>query len=151
MAVEPSVPRWVQVSVGLLLLPITDFCLAASAMPVIRPPEKNPTSAVTLGSVMVLLSFWCVDKAVRLILGWRTHGGLMGPNALRVIGVFFLLVPLAGFITGHYARLGLLAVLQALAYVSVFFSLFALARTRSQADAQATVQADGPASGGPEA
>jgi len=150
MAVEPSVPRWVQVLAGLLLLPIAVFCLAASAMPVIRPPEKNPTLAVTLGSVMVALSFWCIDKAVRLILGWRTHGGLMGPNALRVIGVFFLLVPLAGFFTGHYARLGLLAVLQALAYVSVFFSLFALARARSQADAQATVQADGPASGGPE-
>jgi hypothetical protein len=74
----------------------------------------------------------------------------MGPNALRVIGVFFLLLPLAGFFTGHYARLGLLAVLQALAYVSVFFSLFALARTRSQAHAQATVQTDGAASGGPE-
>jgi hypothetical protein len=148
---EPSVPRWLQISIGLLLLPVTALCLIGAVLLVVKPPEKNPLLAVTIGSLMVLLSFWGLEKAVRLILGWRSRGGLMGPFALRVVGVFFLLLPLAGFFTDHYARYGLLAVIQAVGYVFTFFALLALARTRDKTYAQQGTHDDGPAPAGPAA
>lgn len=139
---EPTVPRWIQIPVGLLMLPFMLLCLAGSAMFAVSPPAKHRALAIAIGLLMVLVCFWCIGKAVCLIFGWHTRGGLMGPMALRIVGVFFLLLPLAGFFTGYYSRWGLLGILQALAYVSIFFGLFSLARSRSHPEAQHGAQPD---------
>jgi hypothetical protein len=81
---------------------------------------------------MIFVSLWGIEKSVRLILGWHTHGGLIGPTALRIVGVFFLLLPTGGVFTGYYAHFGLLAVAQAIGYVILCFVLFRMARGRSQ-------------------
>ena len=145
---EMSVPRWIQVPVGLLRLPFALICLAGSVILIMSPPAKNPPVAIAFGSVMVLMSLWGVEEVARLVFGWRTQGGLMAPMSLRLIGVFFLLLPLIGFCTGHNGRVGLVGILQAIAYVSISVGLFTLASKTRGAGAQQAVQRDGPASGG---
>lgn len=130
---EPNaLPRWVQIPFGLFLLPITLLCLGGSGMVVINPPDKNPLFAIIVGSVMIIVSFWGIEKSIRLIFTWKTQDGLIGPIALRIIGVFFLLIPIAGFFTGYYIQHGFVAIVQAVANVLAAFGVFALARTRSK-------------------
>jgi hypothetical protein len=114
--------------------------VAGSITLIFDPPEKDPPLAIVLGSFMTLASCWGVAKGARLIFGWRTNGGLMGPVALRVIAVIYLILPVVGIFTQHYSRFGLVAVLQAIAYLLVFFGLLRMAKARSQQSAQQGAQ-----------
>jgi hypothetical protein len=132
-----GIPRWVQIPVGVLLLIILLFCLAGSVFLVIQPSEKNPPLAIIVGSIMVLVSLWGVEKSVRLIFDWRTHGGLMGPISLRIVATFFLVMPVIALVFGQLQKLGIVGYIQAIAYVFIAFNLFRLARARSVAQPRA--------------
>jgi uncharacterized membrane protein len=127
---EKEVPRWVQVLVGLVLALLTLFCGFASVTMLVVPNEKSPILTVVVGLILLLGSFWVLEKCFRLLTGRKNRGGLMTPNTLRVVSFFFLVFPAAGLFTGYYRKMGLIAIFQAVMYFSSFLGLRALARKR---------------------
>lgn len=128
-----GVPRWVEIPFGFFLLVVLFFCAIGSATLVVDPPDKNPPLAMAVGSIMVLLTLWGLEKSVRLISGRSTHGGLMGPISLYLCATFFLVMPIIALVSGHLQKQGVLVWLQAAAYPFIAFGLFRLARERSGA------------------
>jgi hypothetical protein len=59
----------------------------------------------------------------------------MSPTALRVIAICMLLLPIAGFFTGYYRKMGFVAVFQAVMYFFGFLGLLKLARKRETENA----------------
>ena len=84
-----GVPRWVEIPFGFFLLVMLFFCAIGSATLVVNPPDKNPPLAMAVGSIMVLLTLWGLEKSVRLISGRPSHGGLMGSISLYLCATFF--------------------------------------------------------------
>lgn len=144
---DGGVPRWVEIPFGLFLLVVLFFCAIGSATLVVAPPDKNPPLAMAVGSIMVLLTLWGVEKSVRLISGRPTHGGLMGPISLYFCAMFFLVMPVIALVSGHLQKQGILVWLQAVAYPFIAFGLFRLARERS--DTKLVAPGDVPKSGAP--
>jgi hypothetical protein len=56
----------------------------------------------------------------------------MSPTSLRFLAWFFLLLPVAGLFTGYFASHTLQAIIQTVAYVSIFFGLRELAGVRQR-------------------
>ena len=112
----------------------TVFTLAlgvASAMGLLfTRNEKAPVLAVVVGLVLLFICLWVLEKCLRFLPGRKEHGGLMSPATLRVISIFFLLLPFAGLFTGYYRKMGHVAVHQAVMYFFAFLGLRKLARRR---------------------
>jgi hypothetical protein len=117
---EKELPRWVRVPVGSALGLFTLFCGVASLSLLIVPNKQSPVLAVIIGLVLILGCLWVLEKCFRLITGRQNRGGLMSPNALRVVSIFLLMLPSAGLFTGYY-REGALAIFQAMMYFSPFW------------------------------
>ncbi len=96
-------------------------------------PEHDGLLIKVIGAAMLLLSLWCLEKALRLVVGIRREHGLLSPFALRVVAVAFLLMPVNGFFGDYYKQHGLLAVEQAVAYVFISAGLWEMARRRGRA------------------
>lgn len=129
-APEKSLPRWVQISVGLALSLFTLFCGFASLSLFLPWPGKKPVFGAALGIVLLLGCLWVLEKCFRLLTGRRNQGGLMAPKTLRAVSLLFLVLPIAGLFTGYYRRMGYFAIGQALQYFFIFLALRALARRR---------------------
>lgn len=127
---EKDLPRWIQVPAGLVLGSLTLLCGYASLVLLFGVNEKSPILAAVVGFVLLLGCLWVLEKCLRLLTGRKVRGGLLSPNALRVVSYFFLIFPVFGLFTGYYRRMGAVAVFQALMYLSSFFGLQALARRR---------------------
>lgn len=132
---DPSLPRVVQVLAGFALGGIVLLCLAGSLMMVFLPNEKAPIAAPIGGLVMSLAGFWVLVKCIRLIAGRKTHGGLITPRGLRLLGWFFLLLPIGGLFSGYFVTHTARALIQTAAYVGIFVGLRALASRRENNDA----------------
>ena len=59
-------------------------------------PEHDGLLIKVIGAAMLLLSLWCLEKALRLVVGIRREHGLLSLFALRVVAVAFLLMPVNG-------------------------------------------------------
>jgi len=129
---ELSLPRWLQVPLGVVLGLFMLLCLVGSATLIVAPSEKAPVLAPVLGVVLVVACLWVLEKCFRLLTGRRNKGGLLSPRWLRAVGWFFLLLPLAGVFTGYFRSHTLIAVVQTAAYVSLFFGLRSLASHREK-------------------
>jgi membrane associated rhomboid family serine protease len=128
---EPrELPRWVQVPAGLILGLFTLLCGLASGSLLVIPNKKAPVLAVIVGLILLLGCYWVLEKCFRLVSGRRKRGGLMSPNALRVVSFFLLILPIVGIFTGYYRDMGPVAIFQAVMYFSGFLGLRALARKR---------------------
>lgn len=127
---EKEAPRWIQVSIGLVLCSFTLFCGFASVVLLLDTKEQNPILAIVVGFFLLLGCLWVLEKCFRLLTGRKNGGGLMTPVALRVVSFFFLIVPVAGFFTGYYRKMGLVAIYQAVMYFFGFLGIRALARKR---------------------
>jgi hypothetical protein len=127
---EKELPRWVRIPVGLVLGLFTLLCGVASLSLLIVPNKQAPVLAVMIGLVLILGCLWVLEKCFRLITGRKNRGGLMSPNALRVVSIFLLILPIAGLFTGYYREMGALAIFQAVMYFFGFLGLRALARKR---------------------
>jgi hypothetical protein len=132
---EKKVPRWVQVSVALVVCSFTLLCGFASIVLLFDANEKNLILAVVVGFFLLLGCLWVLEKCFRLLTGRRSRGGLMTPTALRVVSVFFLILPVVGFFTGYYRKIGLVAIYQAVMYFFGFLGIRALARKREASEA----------------
>ena len=129
---EHELPRWVQVPVGFVLALFTLFCAFASLY-LLLLPGKAWVLGFTVGLVLLFGCLWVLEKCFRLITGRKNQGGLIAPNTLRRFSYALLLLPIVGLFTGYYRKMGLVAVVQAMFYVSAFFSLRALSRKRDTA------------------
>lgn len=128
---EPDeLPRWLHIVIGLILSLLLLPCLAGSLMMVLLPNEKALLLAPAAGVVMVLMTLWLLVICFRLVSGRRVSGGLMRPRALRAVAWLFLFLPLGGLFTDYFVTRTSLALMQSTAYVSVFFGLRSLARSR---------------------
>jgi hypothetical protein len=129
----PTLPRWIAIPAGLLLLPIVLVSIAGSVFLIADPPRANPIAAQLVGLVMLALLIWLAAKCVQLIFGRRSkHGGLFSPNALRACSVVALLLPAGGLITGYAAEHPLRYIAVATAYVGIAIGLWRLAAAREQ-------------------
>jgi len=128
---ERQLPRWAQVPIGLVLGVLTLALGFASAVGLLfSRNEKAPILVKVVGFVFLLICFWVLEKCFRLVTGHKNRGGLMSPTALRVVSVFFLLLPVAGLFTGYYRKMGPVAIFQAVMYFFAFVGLRSLARRR---------------------
>ena len=130
---EAELPRWVQVTVGILLALFALFCAFAAIDMVLLAGIKSspsPILAVAVVLILVLACFWVLVKCFRLVTGRKTGVGLLSPTMLRVVAVFLLVIPVAGLFTGYYREMRGVAILQAVMYVFGFFCLRAYARKR---------------------
>jgi len=127
---EPTLPRWIQLPVGIFLGIFLLPCLVGSLAMVFLPNDKAPLLAPAFGALMSVVCVWGYGAAIRLIIGKRVHGGLFGPRTLRVVAWFFLLLPIGGLFTGYFVTHTAQALVQTAAYVSVFFGLRKLATDR---------------------
>ena len=127
---EKEIPRWIQVSVGLVLGLLTLLCGFASVILLLAPNKKSPVLAIAVWLILLLSCLWVLEKCFRLLTGRKNQGGLMTPNTLRVVSFFFLVIPVAGIFTGEYREMGPVAIFQELMYFFIFLGLRALARKR---------------------
>jgi hypothetical protein len=133
---DKELPRWVQVSAGLILGLFTLLCGFASVSLLLVPNKKAPLLAVIAGLILLLGCFWVLAKCFRLITGRKNQGGLMSPNTLRVVAFFLLVLPIGGLFTGYYREMGAMAIFQAVMYFFGFLGLCALARKREACESQ---------------
>jgi hypothetical protein len=133
---DKELPRWVQVPAGLILGLFTLLCGFASVSLLLVPNKKAPLLAVIVGLLLLLGCFWVLEKCFRLMTGRKNRGGLMSPNALRVVSFFLLVLPIAGLFTGYYREMGAVAIFQAVMYFFGFLGLRALARKREASESQ---------------
>jgi hypothetical protein len=131
---ERGVSRPFQILAGLSLGAFTIFCGFALVTSLAVPAKQSPIFAVIVALILLLGCVWILEKCVRLLTGHKNRGGLMSPTTLRVISFFFLGLPIAGLFTGYYRTMGPIAVIQAVAYITIFFGLRRLARTRETRD-----------------
>jgi hypothetical protein len=140
---EPTLPRWIQLPVGIFLAIFLLPCLVGSLALVFHSNDKAPLLAPAFGALMAVVCLWGFGASIRLIIGKRVHGGLFGPRTLRVVGWFFLLLPIGGLFTGYFVTHTVQALVQTAAYVGVFCGLRKLATDR-ESDRDLPLQASMP-------
>ena len=127
---DNEIPVWIRVPVGIFLTFVILLCVFGALTLFADPPKSNPLLGIISGTISILLSIWGLDKSVRMIFGLRREGGLVSIATLKVASFVFLLLPIGGLFTGYYTEKGLLAVIQAIANVGIFFGLQNLAKSR---------------------
>jgi membrane associated rhomboid family serine protease len=129
---EKEIPRWLQIPIGLALGLLTLALGLASAALLFAQNAKAPSPALAVVAVLILLlaCFWVLEKCFRLVTGRKNRGGLMSPTTLRVLSIFFLVLPVGGIFTGYYRQMGSVAMFQAVMYFFAFLRLRRLARRR---------------------
>lgn len=129
---EPeSVPRWVQISVGVVLLPLTLLCAVGAASIFGIPKVQGDPLLQLLAAAICFLCLWAIVLAVRLLFGIRGKGGLMGPWALRAVGVAAVGLVVGGFFTGVWSEHPIRTALMSAAYVPVAIRVWRSAGNRS--------------------
>jgi len=127
---DNEIPVWLRIPVGIFLIFVILLCIFGAITLFVDSPKTNPTLSFIAGTISILLSIWGLDKSVRMIFGLRREFGLVSITTLKVASFVFLLFPIGGLFTGYYAEKGLLALIQAVCNVSIFFGLQNLAKTR---------------------
>ena len=128
---EKEIPVWIRLPAGFFLGLIALFSIAGSVTLLIAPPPMNPNLSFMVGLILIIVSLWVLEKCIRMVFGFRNQGGLLSPKALRIVSVLLLLLPVAGIFTGYYGEKGIIAILQAIAYVGIFIGLNVLASRRN--------------------
>ena len=129
---EKPLPRWVQVPAGVVLALITLLCGFAVVPLLLMRYRYSPAPLLLVAVALFLLlgCGWILEKCLRLITGRKKRGGLLSPNALRVVAVVMLILPVVGLFTGYYRENRALAIFQVVAYFLGFVGLRALAGKR---------------------
>src|SRR5579885_418959 len=123
--------RFVEVVMGLALASFTLFCLGCSLFVAWAATSDQQILAAGLGVALVLICFWVLSLAVRLIFNLPNRGGLMGPLSLRVLAAIFFFAPAIGAFTGFYYGRGWRGILQAIFYFLFAIGFWETARRRA--------------------
>lgn len=127
---EKELPRWLQVSAGLVLAVFTLLCAFAALEFLVLAPKPTAILGIVAVSILLLGCLWVLAKCLRLVTGRKHKGGLLGPTMLRGVSIVLLVMPVAGLFTGYYREMGALAIFQAVMYFCGFLGLRALAKDR---------------------
>lgn len=134
-ASKKDIARWIQIPVGLVLSAFILLCLLGSVSLMVDHKPNAPVLAPLLGALMTLACLWLLSMAMRLLLGKRKSGGLMGPRTLRLVGWLFLLIPVTAILSGSFFEHTVRSLVMTAAYVSIFFAVRRLASQREAAAA----------------
>ena len=88
---EAELPRGVQIPVGIVLGLSTLLCAFVTVDIFLLSGKKtgpSPILAVAVVLILLLACLWVLGKCVGLVTGRKKRGGLMSPNALRVVAIF---------------------------------------------------------------
>lgn len=129
---QSTIPRWLQVIFGALLLPLTLLCVGGSLTIFTIPKVQKDPFAQLFAAVICLLCAWGVIIAVRLLFGLRGKHGLLGPLALRLIALAAIGLVAGAFFTGAYLEYPLRTAALGVFYVAVAIRFWKLAARRSQ-------------------
>ncbi len=129
---ELSIPRWVQIPVGILLLPVTLLCVVGAISIFGIPKVQGDPLLQLVTAVICALCLWAVVLAVRLIFGLRGRYGLMGPVALRIGAIVAVGLVVGGAFAGVYVEHPVRGSILATAYIAVSIRLWRLAAHRSR-------------------
>jgi hypothetical protein len=127
-------PRILRVFLGLVVLFFSSLSLVGSILLVARPPEKNPSFAVSLGIAFTIVCCWGIVKSFQIINIFSTKDrASLSPAVLRIAAVLFLFLPLGGLFLNAYSLTGkgIRNILMALVEVSAAGTLFKLASARA--------------------
>ena len=142
---EPTLPRWAQVLLGVLLLPFALLCVVGALSIFGIPKVQGEPLLQLVAGVISALCIWVVVLAVRLILGLRGKYGLLGPVTLRIGAVVAIGLVIGGAFTGIYVQHPVRSVVMAVVYVIAAIRLWRLAAYRATgAGSTTTVVAHAP-------
>jgi hypothetical protein len=129
---ELTLPRWLQVVVGLLLLPFSLLCLVGAVSIFGIPKVQGDPLLQLVAGVICALCLWVVVLAARLIFGLRGKYGFMGPVALRIGATVAIGLVIGGAFTGVYVEHPVRSVVMAVVYIVVSIGLWRLATYKSR-------------------
>jgi hypothetical protein len=129
---ELSLPRWAQVLVGILLLPVALLCVVGAISIFGIPKVQGDPLLQLVAGVICALCLWVLVLAVRLILGLRGRYGLMGPVVLRIGAIVAIGLVIGGVFTGVYVEHPVRSLVMAAVYIVVSIGLWRLATYRSR-------------------
>jgi hypothetical protein len=127
---SPSLPRWVQIIAGLVLLPFTLLCVAGAASIFGIPKVQDDPLLQLLAAFICLLCLWAVALSFRLLFGIRGKYGLIGPFALRAIAGAALALIIGGFFSGVWNEHPLRSALLSVSYILIAIRLWQVAAYR---------------------
>jgi hypothetical protein len=128
---EPSLPRWVQILAGLVLLPLAALSVVGAISIFGIPKVQSDPLLQLLAGTIVLLCLWAASLAVRLLFGLKGRRGLFGPVALRAIAVAAVGLVIGGFFTGVYVTHPVRSAVLAISYVLIAWRLWQMAAQRA--------------------
>jgi hypothetical protein len=124
-------PRWVTLSLGLVLLPVTLLCVAGSLMILLAPSVPPSALSISIGSVFLVGSIWMSALVFRLIfINPERNRALLSPNGFRVIGLVFAGIPIVSIALGTFWQNPILHSVMTVAYIVIAAQLFRLAKER---------------------
>ena len=74
----PTIPRWAQVTAGIVLLPLALLCVVGAVSIFGIPKVQGDPVLQLFAALWSLLCLWAVVLSVRLILGLRGRFGFFG-------------------------------------------------------------------------
>ncbi len=128
-----SLPRWVAIPIGLLLLPFTlASCIGSAAL--IFAPNIPPTfRSLALSGIFLAGSIWAFYISLRLVfINQNGNKKLISPLGLRVISLIFLAIPIISLLLGTFWEKPILYSFLTVAYISIFLQLIYLAKQRER-------------------
>jgi hypothetical protein len=128
----PTIPRWAQVTAGIVLLPLALLCVVGAVSIFGIPKVQSDPVLQLFAALWSLLCLWAVVLSVRLILGLRGRFGFFGPLALRIIAVVAIALVIGGAFNGIYVAHPIRGSLLAIAYVLIAIKLWRLAAHRAR-------------------
>ncbi len=133
--IEPKpLPRWVTVTLGLLLVPFTLICVVGSATLVIDPNVPRSILTTGLGSLFLIGSLWVFYLSLRLIFSNpKSKRKFVSPIALRLIAMVFLAIPLLSLYLGTFWEKPVVHSLMTIGYLGVALRLWELSKYRENA------------------
>lgn len=128
-----TLPRWVTIPLGLILTPITFFCVIGSSILLLAPNITPTIFTILLGCLFLAGSLWGFYLSLRLLFvnpKSKTH--FINPIGLRFISLIFVLIPIISLILGTFWEKTLIHSIMTLAYISIAIIFWNMAKRRAQ-------------------
>ena len=130
--IEPeSLPRWITIPLGLILIPFTFLCVIGSSVILLAPNIPRSFLTVLLGSLFLAGSLWVFYLSFRLVfVNPKGKSKFIPPIGLRIIAVVFAAIPLISLILGSFWEKPIIHSIMAIAYIGIVIKFWSLANHR---------------------
>lgn len=132
--IEPRpLPRWVTIPLGMLLAPFTLICVIGSSTLLIAPNVPPTVLTVSIGSLFLAGSLWVFYLSLRLLfVSPKYETSFITPIGLRIIALIFAVIPIISLILGTFWEKPIIHSIMTMAYISIFFRLWGMAKHRKK-------------------